>query len=583
MDRFIRSPILWLTLALVVHAACAIVPEPERGALGVVAIGEENATRVGAAVLAAGGNAVDAVVAVGYTLAVTHPHAGNLGGGGFMMVRLMDGTAVAVDFRETAPAAARRDLFLDARGEVVPGRSTVGWLAVGVPGSVAGLNLARERWGTRPLAELLAPAIRLARDGHRLDDAHARRMAEALPAMAPFPATAALYSNHGKPYPEGALWRQPELARLLERIARAGDAGFYRGATARQIAQAAAAGGGLLAEGDLAAYRPVVREPLRAAYRGHELLLMPPPSSCGVAIAQALAMLDLLDAPAGRDARAIHAYVEVLRRVYADRSEHLGDPAAMHVTPARLLARSYLRQRLADFSWQRATPSAAIAPGHPEAEETTHYAVVDRWGNAVAVTTTLNGAFGAKVAVPGLGLLLNNEMDDFAAKPGVPNLYGLVGGEVNAVAPGKRMLSSMSPSIVTRDGRVRLVVGTPGGSTIITTVLQILRGVVEEGLTLEAAVVRPRIHHQWLPDEVVYEPGAISAAVAAQLRTLGHTLRERHTIGEANCIAVRRDGAATAVVDPRGDGLALGATESPARTLLPLHRDLARAGGAELR
>jgi gamma-glutamyltranspeptidase/glutathione hydrolase len=408
-------------------------------------------------------------------------------------------------------------------------------------------------------------------------------MAEALPAMAPFPGTAALFSDHGMPYRAGATWRQPELARLLERIAREGDAAFYRGDTARQIAQAAAAGGGLLTEADLGAYRPVVREPLRAAYRGHELLLMPPPSSGGVAIAQALAMLDLLDAPAGRDARAIHAYVEVLRRVYADRSEHLGDPAAMHVTPAQLLSRAYLKRRLAGFSWERATPSAAVVPGHPEAEETTHYAVVDRWGNAVAVTTTLNGAFGAKVAVPGLGLLLNNEMDDFAAKPGVPNLYGLVGGEVNAVAPGKRMLSSMSPSIVTRDGRVRLVVGTPGGSTIITTVLQILRGVMEEGLTLEAAVVRPRIHHQWLPDEVVYEAGAIDGTVAAQLHPMGHTLRERSSIGEANCVAVDADGVAVGVADPRGAGLALGATSGVDVGLLPLDRDPARAARAVLR
>jgi gamma-glutamyltranspeptidase/glutathione hydrolase len=537
------------------------------GTLGVVASGEAHATRVGVEVLAAGGNAVDAAVAVGYALAVTHPHAGNLGGGGFMMVRLADGTAAALDFRETAPAAARRDLFLDEHGEVIPGRSTVGWLAVGVPGSVAGLNLARERWGTRPLAELIAPAIRLARDGHRLDEAHARRLADALPAMAPFPVTTALFSDHGKPYPAGAVWRQPDLARLLERIARDGDAGFYRGEPARKIAAAAAAGGGLLTEGDLAAYRPVVREPLRATYRGHELLLMPPPSSGGVAIAQALGMLEVLAAPAGRDARAIHAYVEVLRRVYADRSEHLGDPTAMRVTPARLLARAYLKRRLADFSWDKATPSAAVAPGRPEHDETTHYSVVDRWGNAVAVTTTLNGAFGAKVAVPGLGLLLNNEMDDFAAKPGVPNLYGLVGGEVNAVGPGKRMLSSMSPTIVTRDGKVRLVLGTPGGSTIITTVLQILRGVVEERLTLGQAVVRPRIHHQWLPDEIVYEAGAITEDVAKELRAMGHTLRERASIGEANCIAVSTDGVAMGVADPRGSGLAAQIqTESPRPT-----------------
>jgi len=426
-----------------------------------------------------------------------------------------------------------------------------------VPGTVAGLNLARDKWGTRPLAELMAPAIRLARDGHTLDAAHVRRMAEALSAMAPFPGTAALYSDHGQPYRAGAVWRQPALARLLERIGRDGDASFYRGDTARQIARAAAAGGGLLTEADLAAYRPVVRQPLRVAYRGHELLLMPPPSSGGVAIAQALGMLEILDAPADRDARAIHAYVEVLRRVYADRSEHLGDPTAMHVPPAQLLSRAYLKRRLADFSWDRATPSAAVTPGRPEHEETTHYSVVDRWGNAVAVTTTLNGAFGAKVAVPNVGLLLNNEMDDFAAKPGAPNLYGLVGGEVNAVGPGKRMLSSMSPTIVTRDGKVRLVLGTPGGSTIITTVLQILRGVVEEGLSLEAAVARPRIHHQWLPDEIVYEPGAVSPEVAARLRRMGHTLRERPSIGEANCILVRDDGVAVGVADPRGAGLAL--------------------------
>ena len=439
------------------------------GIHGAVSSAEANASEVGLQVLQRGGNAVDAAIAVAFALAVTHPSAGNVGGGGFMVVRMADGKAAAIDYREVAPGAASRDMYLDAKGDVTRG-SLDGAKAAGIPGTVAGMELAHSRFGTIPWAELVAPAIRLAREGHTLDSFHAEDLQGGVERMLKIGMSDSA-ANYRKPdgsnFATRDTWKQPDLARTLERVA-AGPRNFYEGPLAEEMASKVQALGGIWTAADLKGYRAIAREPIAFTYRGFEIVTMPPPSAGGVVLRQLLAASEILEIHRRpwHSIDEIHLYVEAARRTYADRNFLLGDPGFVEVPMQRLLDPAYLRDRLADVDPNKATPSDKVGAGLPlgkESLQTTHFSVVDEAGNAVANTFTLNTSFGAKVVVPGTGVLLNNEMDDFAVKPGTPNTYGLVQGEQNKIVPGKRMLSSMTPTIVVKDGQLRAVVGTPGG------------------------------------------------------------------------------------------------------------------------
>ena len=560
---------VWLFLAWAAALAPAVwaaSPEPVRGEAGMVATRSPLASEVGANALAQGGNAIDAAVAAGFALAVTHPAAGNLGGGGFMVVRLASGEVVANDHRERAPAAASRDMYLDDAGEVVAGLSTASHLAVGVPGTVAGLLDAHERYGELDRAAVLDPAIALAEAGFAISRDLASSLAQVLPRMAKYPASMTVFAGaDGAAFEVGHVLRQPDLAATLKRIRERGKDGFYQGRTADLLAQEMERGGGLVTREDLAAYRSVWREPIRGEYRGHEIVSMPPPSSGGILLVQMLNMLEGFDLKAlGHGAAAtVHRMVEVERRAYADRALHLGDADFYPVPVATLIDKGYAAGRLKSFHPNRASLSADIAAGEvaEESAETTHVSVLDAAGNAVAYTTTLNMGYGAKMVVEGAGFLLNNEMDDFSARPGVANVYGLLGGEANAIEPGKRMLSSMSPTILLRDGEPVLVTGSPGGSTIITTVLQIIVNVLDHDMSLSEAVAAPRFHHQWQPDRIVVERFGLSPDTVAALEAMGHgnlmVLPPGRHIGDANSV-MRVDGELLGMADPRNAGAAAG-------------------------
>ncbi|HEX8299938.1 MAG TPA: gamma-glutamyltransferase [Rubricoccaceae bacterium] len=545
-----------LLVAAPVQAQWSPAPAPVRASRGMVVSAERHASEAGVAAMRAGGNAIDAAVATGFALGVTFPVAGNVGGGGFLVVRFPDGTATTLDFRETAPAAATRDMFLDSTGTFVPARSQIGALAAGVPGSVAGLVEAHARWGRLPLADVLAPAVALAERGYPLSRDEAARLNAFRTPFSAFPSTARAFVPTS-PYAEGDTLRQPDLAAVLLRIRDAGRDGFYTGETARLIAAEMERNGGLITLADLAAYRPVERPPVVGTYRGHRVIAMGPPSSGGIALLQMLASVEPFDVRAlGFNSSAtVHLTGEAMRRAYADRAEWLGDPDFVRVPVAGLLDSAYVRSRMATFDPARMTPSDTVSAGAPphESDQTTHYSVVDADGTAVSVTTTLNGAYGSGLVVGGAGFLLNNEMDDFAAAPGVPNQFGLVGTDANAVAPGKRMLSSMTPTIVEGpDGRLRLVVGSPGGGRIITTVFEAILNVVDHGMTISEAVAAPRIHHQWRPDVLFAERGALARDVSDALRARGWTVAEEagHW-SRADAVLVACD-ATEAAVDPSG-------------------------------
>ena len=533
---------------------------PVRASHGMVASQEALATRVGVDVLKRGGNAVDAAVATGFALAVTLPIAGNLGGGGFMLVHLADRReSVAIDYRETAPAAATRDMFLGPDGEPDPKKSRDGGLSVGVPGTVAGLALAHQRYGSGrfTLAELTGPAEKLARDGFEVPDELADSLA-ASGRVGRFPESRAVFYRDGRPVARGERLVQPGLADTLARIAAEGPDGFYRGPTASRLATAVQAAGGVMTEADLAAYRPVLRPPVRGTYRGAEIVSMPPPSSGGVHLIQILNILegfDLAAAGAG-SAEAIHLMAEAMKPAYADRASFLGDPDRVKVPVAGLTSKLYAAQLRAKIDPARARPADEVAAGDPaphESDQTTHYSVVDRDGNAVANTYTLNFSYGLGLVAAGTGVLLNNEMDDFAAKPGARNAYGLVGGEANTVAPGARPLSSMTPTFLFRDGRLALVTGSPGGSRIITTVLNVVLGVTDFGLNLAEAVAAPRIHHQWRPDALLVETG-LSPDTLRLLRERGQRVVVGSTSGSANSIARLPEGGLAGAADTRQRG-----------------------------
>jgi gamma-glutamyltranspeptidase/glutathione hydrolase len=500
------------------------------------------ASQVGVEVLRRGGNAVDAAVAVGYALAVVYPVAGNLGGGGFMTIRFADGRSTFLDFRETAPLAASERMYLDELGTPRAQASTLGHLAVGVPGSVAGLEHARERYGTLARETLIAPAIALAEHGFELVDGDLDLLRLAAPDLARDEAAARIFLRDGQPLPAGSRLVQADLAATLRRIARDGAAGFYGGPVAAEIARASREGGGILTADDLADYRVRELPPIVCNYRGYRLVSAPPPSSGGVTLCLALGILEGYPLAAwGRDApEYVHAMAEALRRAFVDRNTRLGDPGFVANPVAALLDARYAAAQRAGIDPARATDSVALMPpaGVREAEQTTHYSIVDAVGNAVSVTTTLNGAFGARVVAGATGVLLNNEMDDFTVKPGVPNLFGLVQGRANAIAPGKRPLSSMTPTIVTRDDALVMVIGSPGGPRIITTVLQVILNVVDHRMSLADAIAAPRLHHQWLPDTLFVEPARLPEAARAALEARGHRIAEGRPWGHAAGILV---------------------------------------------
>jgi gamma-glutamyltranspeptidase / glutathione hydrolase len=536
---------------------------PDTARSGMVVTDAALASRVGVAILKQGGNAVDAAVATAFALAVAYPEAGNLGGGGFMIVRMADGRTAALDFREKAPLKASRNMYIGPDGKPTKA-SITGYLASGVPGSVAGLWAAHQRFGSLPWKQLLAPAIRMARDGFVVDSDFAESVRGEAERLREFDASAALFLPGGQPLVVGSTWKDPQLADVLQRIAEQGKDGFYRGKTADLLVAEMQRGGGLISHKDLEAYEAKWRTPIRFKYRGNEIISMPPPSSGGITMAETLQMLEHWDlAHMGwHSTEHLHLLTEALRRAFADRNSYLGDPDFVSIPQERLLSPAYAAQRATTIALDHATRSADVQPGLGAVSEggnTTHFSVVDAKGDAVALTTTLNDLYGSGVTVHGAGFLLNDEMDDFAAKPGSPNMFGLVQGEVNAIAPGKRPLSSMTPTIVVGpDGRTRMVTGARGGPRIISAVIQIVSNVIDFHMDIGAAVYAPRIHDQHLPDSLYYEAGGLTPDVMSALTALGHRLAPRESyLGNAPSI-LRVGDVWTGIPDPRQNGLAAG-------------------------
>ena len=554
----VAAPALLLPL---VTAGCA-GSGPVRAPHGMVVSQESTASRVGVDVLREGGTAIDAAVATAFALAVTHPTAGNVGGGGFLVYRPADGEPIAYDFRETAPAAATATMWL-VDGEYDRDRHHESHLAVGVPGTVAGLHLAWRDQGRLPWRRLVKPAIVLARDGFVVTEGLAGSLVKALPRLRSYPASVAQFTKNGTPYEAGDILRQPDLAGTLRRIAEQGPDGFYEGETAELIEKEMRANGGIITRQDLAAYVPKRREPVRGSYRGHEIISMPPPSSGGVAVVEMLNILegyDLAQAGSGSD-ETCHLYAEAMRRAFADRARHLGDPdfnPAMPVT--RLTSKAYAAELRRTIRPDRASGSTPESFEWPfESPETTHLSVVDAQRNAVAMTYTLEHRYGAAIVVPGGGFLLNNEMGDFNPAAGLTTAHGLIGTDPNLTAPGKRMLESMTPTIVAKDGKLLMVTGSPGGRTIINTVLQTIVNVVDFGMDAQQAVDAGRVHHQWLPDRISHEQRAVTPAVAELLRQRGHVLAEVESQGVAQVIVVDPDGELEGGSDRRSpDGEAIG-------------------------
>ncbi len=541
---------------------------PVLASRGMVVTTDRVASEIGAEVLRRGGNAIDAAVATHFALAVVNPEAGNIGGGGFLVVRMADGTTAALDFREAAPKAATRDMYLNPDGSVSDSLSLVGHLAAGVPGSVAGMWEAHKRFGKLRWAEVVQPAITLA-EGIVVHERLANSLRAYEDRLRRYPATARVFLPEGRAPVVGERLVQRDLAETFRRIQRVGADGFYRGPTAEAIEVEMRRGGGLITREDLAAYKAVWRDPIQFRYRGHVVVSMPSPSSGGATMAEMLKIME------GYDLRSmgylspghVHLFTEAARRAYADRNAYLADPDFVPQRTGDMISDAYAARRRATISRDRATPSAQVAPGlgapPAEGENTTHYSIVDGNGNAVAVTTTINSLYGNLVTVDGAGFLLNNEMDDFTAKPGVPNQFGLVQGAANAIAPGKRMLSAMTPTIVLApNGRVRLVTGTPGGSTIITSVAMIVSNVVDFDMDVATATAAPRLHHQHLPDTLRFERGGLAPQTVAALRAMGHAVQERPGFqGDVQSIMVLPTGYLAGVADPRRGGAAVGLGE----------------------
>ena len=523
----------------------------ESQSFGIVVSFDKYATEVGKKILEDGGNAIDASVGVGFALAVTHPGAGNLGGGGFMVLRLKDGSRTSIDYREKAPQKASRDMYLDSKGNHLTHLSQEGYLSVGVPGSVAGMLFALEKYGTMSIEQVLKPSYKLAIEGFRVDARFSTLLTFFKDELSKYPSTADIFLKDSlTAYEEGDIFRQPDLAATIDRIIKQGNAGFYSGRTAELFDSTMKKYGGLITKEDLMSYKPVEREPIIGNYRGYDIISMPPSSSGGVILIELLNILEEFDLSSTEplDLAYLKLYVEASKFAFADRAEYLGDMDFYPVPINKLISKEYARTIVNKIKMNGMTPSDEILHQNKawldsvesmiinESSETTHYSVIDQWGNAAAVTTTINSIYGSKVIVEGAGFLLNNEMDDFAAKPGSPNIYGLVHGEANSIEPNKRMLSSMSPTIVEKDGEVVLVTGAPGGSGIISAVAQTIIYYIDFGMEPDKAVELPRVHHQWLPDILFYEPNALDSLMIIDLEKLGYNLEIRWGVGNIQLI-----------------------------------------------
>ncbi len=561
LHRKVLYKVSMITLAITLFCYRLIAQSFQTGVNGAVVSASQIADEVGIQILKEGGNAVDAAVAVGFALAVVFPEAGNIGGGGFMLIRLPDDKSTVIDYRETAPGKASRDMFLSESGNPVANLSTVGPLAAGVPGAVRGYELAWKKYGSLPWRRLVEPAVKLARDGFPVSPAIHNGLKSVRKEMQKCPAAMAMFYPDGKVPAAGQVLKLPELANTLERIARYGADEFYTGETALQLAKSVQQGGGIITTDDLKNYRAVERTPLVFNYRGYEIIAPPPPSSGGVCLAQILKIVEHFPlAEYGfQSPLTVQVMTEAERRAYANRAHFLGDPDQVSMPVELLTGDSLIAVLAAEISLEKATPSRNV--NHvvfQESEETTHYSIVDKNGLAVSNTTTLNGSYGACFVAAGTGILLNNEMDDFSIKPGVPNMYGLLGSEANAIAPGKRMLSSMTPTIVTHGDSLYWVIGTPGGGTIITSVAQVIVNLIDFKMPLTEAVNAPRFHHQWWPDEIQSEREAFSPDLKEQLAARGYIIIERGKIGDVNAIAVDNlNGKITGVPDGRRESAAV--------------------------
>jgi gamma-glutamyltranspeptidase/glutathione hydrolase len=556
----------------IVPAAKAASARPVAAQNGMVVTAQHLASEIGVDILKRGGNAIDAAVAVGYALAVVYPAAGNLGGGGFMTIRFADGRNTFLDFREKAPRAASRNMYLDKDGKVVRGLSTTGWLAVGVPGTVSGLEYARQKYGTMTRSDLIEPAIKLAEGGFTLDQGDVDMLASATEDFGKFPATSAIFLNKGEPFAAGERLVQPDLAATLRRIETEGAAGFYRGQTAAAIVSASRAGGGVIEQDDLERYRTRELAPVECDYRGYHVISAPPPSSGGVAVCEMLNILEgygLAELGWG-SAQALHYEIEAMRHAFADRNNLLGDPDFVSDPVSQLIDKGYAAKIRDVIKPDQAERSSDIRPGIAphEGSHTTHFSIIDNGGNAVSMTYTLNDWFGAKIVASGTGVLMNDEMDDFTPDPDASNIYGFARGGANAIAPGKTPLSSMTPTIITKDGKPVVVLGTPGGARIITAVLQVILNAVDYGMNIQEAVDAPRIHNQWLPEETKLEPYALSPDTRKILESMGHRFEEAPPANHVAAIMVGAPSLGGKPVaqnrfyganDPRGGtGLALG-------------------------
>jgi len=558
-----------LAFALLLNACSPEVVQEEPSQLGLVAdsamvvSAHPLASQVGADIMQKGGNAVDAAIATQFALAVVYPAAGNIGGGGFMIIRQVDGSTDALDFREKAPLAGGRDMYLDEDKNVIKGLSRTGHLAAGVPGSVDGMVKAHEKYGSLPWETLLQPAIDLAANGFELTEKEAKGLNRFQENSLDVNTVTPDFLVKEGGWQAGDVIYMKDLALTLERIRDEGREGFYAGETAELIVAEMERGNGIISPEDLSRYESKFRKPVIAEYEDYKIISMPPPSSGGLALVQLLhSVEDFAVGNMGHNtAPTAHLMIEAERRVYADRATHLGDMDFYPVPLQEMLQKTYSVGRMDTYNPEQATLTTEVSAGQPapaESSETTHFSIVDPQGNAVSVTTTLNGGYGNKVVVAGAGFFLNNEMDDFSIKPGHPNMFGLVGGEANAIVPEKRMLSSMTPTIVEKDSKLYMVVGTPGGSTIITSVYQTFLNVVEHGMGMQAAVEAGRFHHQWKPDSVFAEPHAFDSTTVLRLQEMGHTILERSSIGRVDAILVLPDGKLEGGADPRGDDTAIG-------------------------